>query len=124
MQDAMALLHVADRMRNREPDPGSGASPAVPRHLPGGEHPARADAELALKALIMCSTGSSPKGHDLLDLFNRLPENMRRRVERRTQPEPARRAAAPAQAPQCGRRDRFRTGALSVMIDEFRGQDG
>lgn len=80
--------------------------------------------ELALKALIMCSTGSSPKGHDLLDLFNRLPENMRRRVERRTQPEPARRAAAPAQAPQCGRRDRFKTGALSVMIDEFRGQDG
>ena len=40
-------------------------------------------AELALKALYMREEGTSPKSHDLLDLFDRLPAGLKRRLEQK-----------------------------------------
>ena len=86
MRDAVALLRVADLLDTWAPD---------------REHPLQfrgiflaesillgLAAELALKALIMRSTGDLLKCHDLLDLFNRLPEDVKRRLEWRMPPIP------------------------------------
>ena len=40
-------------------------------------------AELALKALYMCEEGTSPRSHDLIELFDQLPPGMRRRLEQK-----------------------------------------
>ncbi len=39
--------------------------------------------ELALKALIMRDVGAPPQSHDLLDLFDRLPERTRQRLKKK-----------------------------------------
>ena len=79
MEDARALLQVANRLEPRLSKPDL--------HLPfRGRFLACAillglAAELALKALIMRDTGCTPKCHELIKLFDRLPEKTKQGLE-------------------------------------------
>ena len=82
MENAKALLRVADHLdaqTDHEPT-GTllfhGLIIVVPTLL-------GLAAELALKALHLREGGTAPKSHDLIELFDRLSEGTRRRIERK-----------------------------------------
>ncbi len=80
MDNAKALLEVADHL-DADKDPKRtgpllfhGLFIAVPTLL-------GLATELALKALLMREVGAPPRSHDLLDLFDHLPERTRQRLK-------------------------------------------
>ena len=80
MENAKALLRVANHLdadSDKEPTEPllfHGLIMVIPTLL-------GLATELALKALHMREEGTSPKSHDLLELFDRLPAGTRRRLE-------------------------------------------
>ena len=56
--------------------------------------------ELALEALHIREGGTSPKSHDLLELFDTLPERMRRRLQNKMPGVPDIHPALPSVRPQ------------------------
>ena len=81
MENAKALLRVANHL-----DADSDKVPADPLLFHGliivVPTLLGLASELALKALHMREDGTAPKCHDLLQLFDQLPERTRRRLER------------------------------------------
>ena len=81
MEDAKALLQIASRLEPRLSNPDLHL-PFRGRFLACAILPGLA-AELALKELIMRNTSCTPKCHDLVKLFDRLPEKTKQGLERR-----------------------------------------